>query len=110
VKAGRLKALGVSSDKRVPILPDVPTVNEEIPGYEVTTWYGVFAPVQLPKPYVTKLNQLLAKIFATPDARQRLNALGAEPVTLSPKEFAASIRRETVKWAKVIKESGAQPE
>jgi len=110
VKAGRLKALGVSSEKRVPILPEVPAVNEEIAGYEVMTWYGVFAPVRLPKPYVAKLNQTLAEIFATPDARQRLNALGAEPVTLSPEQFAAAISRETVKWAKVIKDSGTQPE
>ena len=110
VKSGRLKALAVSSEKRVPILPDVPTVNEEIAGYEVMTWYGVFAPVQLPRPYVVKLNQTLVRAFASADARQRLNALGAEPVTLSPEQFAAAIRRETVKWAKVIKESGARPE
>ena len=93
MKSGRLKALGVSSEKRVPILPDVPAVNEEIAGYEVMTWYGVFAPVQLQKSYVAKLNQTLARIFATPDARQRLNALGAEPVTLSPEQFAAAIQR-----------------
>lgn len=110
VKAGRLKALGVSSEKRVPILPDVPAVNEEIAGYEVNTWYGVFAPVQLPKPIVGKLNQTLAKIFATPDARQRLAALGAEPVTMTPEQFALVVRKEIAKWAKVIEESGARPE
>ncbi len=110
VKAGRLKALGVSSEKRVPILPDVPAVNEEIAGYEVNTWYGMFAPVQLPKPLVGRLNQTLARIFATPDARQRLAALGAEPVTMSPEQFSLAVRKEIVKWAKVIKESGARPE
>ncbi len=110
VKSGRLKPLAVSSEKRVPILPDVPAVNEEIAGYEVMTWYGVFAPAQLPKPYVTRLNQSLAKIFATPDARQRLAALGAEPVTMSPGQFAVAVGKETVKWAKVIKDSGARPE
>jgi len=110
VKSGRLKALAVSSEKRVPILPDVPAVNEEIAGYEVNTWYGVFAPVQLPKAYVGKLNQTLAKIFTTTDARQRLAALGAEPVTMSPEQFALVVRKEIVKWAKVIKESGARPE
>ena len=108
VKSGRLKPLAVSSEKRVPILPDVPAVNEEIAGYEVMTWYGVFAPAQLP--YVTRLNQSLAKIFATPDARQRLAALGAEPVTMSPGQFAVAVGKETVKWAKVIKDSGARPE
>ncbi|MDB5811423.1 MAG: tripartite tricarboxylate transporter receptor family protein [Betaproteobacteria bacterium] len=110
VKSSRLKALGVSSEKRVPILPDVPAVNEEIAGYEVTTWYGVFAPVQIPKPYITRLNQTLAAIFATPDARQRLSALGADPMTMSPEQFAAAIRRETAKWAKLIKESGVRPD
>ncbi len=110
VKSGRLKALGVSSEKRVPILPDVPAVNEEVAGYEVATWYGMFGPVQLPKAYVVKLNQTLAKIFATPDARQRLAALGAEPVTMSPEQFAAAVRKEVAKWAKVIKESGVHPE
>jgi len=110
VKAGRLKALGVSSEKRVPILPDVPAVNEEVAGYEVNTWYGMFAPVQLPKPLVAKLNQTLAKIFAAPDARQRLAALGAEPVTLSSEQFSLAVRREIAKWAKVIKEASVQPE
>mgnify|MGYP003350528914 CR=1 FL=1 len=105
-----LKALGVSSEKRVPILPDVPAVNEEIPGYEVATWYGVFAPVQVPKTYVPKLNQTLTRIFSTSDARQRLSALGADPITLTPDQFNAAIRKETAKWAKVIKESGARPD
>ncbi|MEO7727070.1 MAG: tripartite tricarboxylate transporter substrate binding protein [Burkholderiales bacterium] len=110
VKSGRLKALAVSSEKRAPILPDVPTVNEEVAGYEVATWYGLFGPVRLPKQYVTKLNQTLAKIFATPDARQRLTALGAEPITMSPEQFAAAVRKEVAKWAKVIKESGVRPD
>ncbi len=110
VKAGRLKALGVSSDKRLAILPDVPTVGEGIPGYEVMTWYGVFAPAKTPHPIIDKLNQTLAKIFATPDARERLAALGAEPVTMSPDQFAAAVRKELAKWAKVIKDSGARAE
>jgi tripartite-type tricarboxylate transporter receptor subunit TctC len=110
VKAGRLKPLAVSSEKRVPILPEVPTVNDEIPGYEVLTWYGVFAPVQTAKPIIAKVNLTLAQIFATADAKQRLAALGAEPVTMSPEQFGGAVQREIVKWAKVIKESGARPE
>ena len=110
VKAGRLRPLAVSSEKRVPILPEVPTVSEDIPGYEVLTWYGVFAPVQTAKPIIGKLNATLAQIFATADARQRLAALGAEPVTMSPEQFALAVRKEVTKWAKVIKESGARPE
>ena len=110
VKAGRLRPLAVSSEKRAPILPEVPTVSEDIPGYEVLTWYGVFAPVQTAKPIIGKLNATLAQIFATTDARQRLAALGAEPVTMSPEQFALAVRKEVTKWAKVIKESGARPE
>ena len=110
VRSGRLKPLAVSSEKRAPLLPEVPAVNEEIAGYEVLTWYGVFAPAQLPRPIIGKLNLTLAKIFATADARQRLAALGAEPVTMPPAQFALAVRRETEKWAKVIKESGTRPE
>ena len=110
VKSNRLRPLAVSSEKRVPILPDVPTVNEEIAGYEVLTWYGVFAPVKTAQPIVDKLNLTLAQIFATADARQRLSALGADPVTMSPAQFGAAVSREIAKWAKVIRDSGARPE
>jgi tripartite-type tricarboxylate transporter receptor subunit TctC len=110
VKSGKLKALGVSSDKRLAILPDVPTVAEAIPGYEVITWYGVFAPVATPKPITDKLTMALSKIVASPDARERFAALGADANFLPPDKFAAMVRVETAKWAKVIKESGAKPE
>jgi tripartite-type tricarboxylate transporter receptor subunit TctC len=110
VKSGKLKALAVSSEKRMLILPDVPTVSEDIPGYEVITWYGVFAPIKTPRTVIDVLNQALAKIFAAPDARERLAALGADPVTMPSAQFAAAIRKEVIKWAKVIKDSGARPE
>jgi tripartite-type tricarboxylate transporter receptor subunit TctC len=110
VKSGRLKALGVSSEKRLAILPEVPTIGEGIGGYEVLTWYGVFAPARTPPAIIDKLNATLARIFATADARERLAALGADPVTMSPAQFAAAVRKELAKWAKVIKDSGARPE
>ncbi len=110
VKSGKLKALGVSSEKRLAILPDVPTVAEAIPGYEVLTWYGMFAPVATPKAITEKLTAALSKIVASPDARERFAALGAEASFLPPDQFAAMVRVETAKWAKVIKESGAKPE
>jgi tripartite-type tricarboxylate transporter receptor subunit TctC len=110
VRSGRLKPLAVSSEKRVPILPEVPAVNEEIAGYEVNTWYGVFAPAKLPYSIITKLNRTLTKLFGAADARQRLAALGAEPVTMSPAEFALAVNKEIEKWAKVINESGTRPE
>ncbi len=110
VKSGRLKALGVSSEQRLALLPEVPTVGEALPGYEVLTWYGVFAPAKTPQSIIEKLNQTLAKIFATAETRERLAALGAEPTTMAPDRFAAAVRKELVKWAKVIKDSGARPE
>ena len=110
VKSGRLKALAVSSEKRVALLPELPAVNEEIPGYEVNTWYGVFAPVQLPRRHVDRLNQALVKIVSTTDTRQRLAALGAEPVAMSPEQFAVTVHKEIAKWAKVITASGARPD
>ena len=110
VKGGRLRPLAVSSDKRLAILPDVPALAEEVAGYEVNTWYGVFAPVQTPRPIIDKLNRTLASLFATADARERLAALGAEPVTMPPEQFAAAIHKETVKWAKVVKNAGVRPE
>ncbi len=110
VKAGRLKALGVSSDKRQPLLPDVPTIAEQLPGYEVATWYGVFVPAGTPKPVVDKLNQTLVRIFVTPDAQARLAAVGADARTNTPEQFAQAVSRERAKWAAIIKESGARAE
>lgn len=110
VKAGRLKALGVSSEKRQPLLPDVPSISEQLPGYEVATWYGVFAPAATPKPVVDKLNQSLVKIFTTPDAQTRLAAVGADAQTNTPEQFAQAVSKERAKWAKIIKESGARAE
>ena len=108
VKAGRLKALGVSSEKRQPLLPEVPSIAEQLPGYEVNTWYGVFAPAGATRPLVDKLNRTLVQIFGTPDAQARLAAVGADAHTNTPDQFAQVIARERVKWAKIVKESGAR--
>lgn len=110
VKAGRLKALGVSSEKRQPLLPEVPNISEQLPGYEVATWYGVFAPAGTPWPVVDKLNRSLVKIFVTPDARARLAAVGADAQTNTPEQFAQAVSKERAKWAKIIRESGARAE
>lgn len=110
VKAGRLKALGVSSEKRLPILPEIPAVAEQLPGYEVITWYGVFAPAGTPRPVIDKLNQALVRVLATPDAQGKLAALGADARTNAPEQFAESVRKERAKWARIIQESGARPE
>ena len=110
VKAGRLRPLGVSSEKRQPLLPDVPTIAEQLPGYEVATWYGVFAPAGTPRPVVDKLNQSLVKIFVTPDAQARLAAVGADARTNTPEQFAQAVSKERAKWAVIIRESGARAE
>jgi tripartite-type tricarboxylate transporter receptor subunit TctC len=110
VRSGRLKALAVSSEKRMALLPDMPTVAETLPGYEVATWYGLFAPAATPKPIVAGLNGTLTKVLATADAQSRLSALGAEARPNSPQEFAQAVKREKAKWARIVKESGARAE
>jgi len=110
VKSGKLKALAVSSEKRLALLPEMPTVAETLPGYEVVTWYGLFAPATTPRPIVDGLNATLARVFATPDAHARLSALGADAQSSTPQQFAQAIKREKAKWAKIVKESGARVE
>jgi tripartite-type tricarboxylate transporter receptor subunit TctC len=107
VKSGRLRALGVSSEKRVAVLPDVPTISEAgLQGYEATSWNGVLAPRGAPRPVVTRLHSLIAEALASPDVRERLMADGGEPVGSSPEQFARFIRAEIEKWTKVVKSAG----
>jgi len=110
IKAGRLKALAVTSTKRLAVLPDVPAVSESLSGYEVVTWYGVFAPAATADTIVGRLNQALVRIFASPDAQTRLAALGADAMTNTPREFAQMVRQERTKWARIITKSGARAE
>jgi len=108
VKAGRLRAIAVTSTKRSQLMPGVPTVSESgLPGFDVTSWYGVFAPSALPKNLVAKLNGDIAAILDTQDLKGQLAALGAEPGSMPPDAFARYVREEVTKWAKVVKESGA---
>jgi Uncharacterized protein conserved in bacteria len=108
VKAGKLKALAVSSEKRLPILPDVPAVAEDLPGYEVVTWYGLFTPAGTPSAVIDRLQETLAQVFASPDAQSRLAALGADAHTNTPQQFALAIAQERAKWARIIRDSGAK--
>ncbi len=109
VKSGRLRVIAVTSAKRSPLLPDVPTVAETgLPGYEVNSWYGVFAPPALPKELVTKINADVVAILGAADLKDRLAALGAEPQPMTPDEFGRFVRDDIAKWAKVVKESGAK--
>lgn len=111
VKAGKVRAIGVTSAKRIAKLPDVPTVAESaLPGYEASVWYGVVAPAGTPRDVVQRLNHGIARIVAEPVHRDRMLASDFEPTTSTPEQFAAFIRSETAKWAKVVKASGAKPE
>jgi len=109
VQAGRVRALAVTSAKRSELLPDVPPVGESgLPGYDVTSWYGVFAPAGTPEPIVSRLATEIAAQFKSPDVIKRLSSLGAELAIKPPAELSAFVREEIAKWAKVVKASGAK--
>jgi tripartite-type tricarboxylate transporter receptor subunit TctC len=103
VKGGKLKALGVTGEKRVAILPEVPAIGDAVPGYEVVTWYGIFAAAKTNPTIVNRLHRALSDALSATDTRQRLAALGAEPSGMAPAPFAAMIKREITKWAQVVK-------
>ena len=111
VKSGRLKFLAIGSAKRSPALPDLPTIAESgVPGYEYTTWYGVFGPHGMAKPVVAQLNRAVVKAIASPDVSQRFMSQGAEPSSSSPEELTQYMRAESARWAKVIKAAGIKAE
>lgn len=108
VKAGKLRPLAVTTAQRSPALPDVPTIAEAgVPGYEATSWFGLLAPAKTPAPVVAKLNAAILKALADPDVKNKLLEQGAEPAGETPAQFAAFIASETVKWGKIVKQSGA---
>ena len=106
IKSGRTRALAVTSPKRTSHLPDVPTMIEAGVQLDVTVWYGLCAPAAVPKTVVAKLNADLHKALNAPDVQRRLMEQGVDPAPSTPEEFAAFIRAETDKWAKVVKEAG----
>ena len=108
-KSGKLRALAVTTAKRSPVAPDVPTLAESgLPGYEVGSWQGVFAPAGTPPDVVKRLNTEIVKIINSPDVQKKLLELGAEPVGNSSEEFTALVKTEVVKWGDVVKKSGAK--
>ena len=109
VKAGRVRALAVTGPRRSASLPDVPTIIEAgVPGYEVTAWTGVIAPAHLPRPILDKLNAAVNAAIAEPKVKERLAQMGSEGGGGSPEDYAELIRRDSAKWAEVIKRSGAR--
>ena len=112
VRSGKLRALAVSTRERVATLPDVPTAEEAgLPGYVLTTWYGVFAPAGTPPVIVNRLHAELVKAMQTPDVRSKLEGIGADgSVSKSPAEFAALVRADTARYAKIVKDIGLRIE
>ena len=111
VKAGKVRILGVTSAKRVPQLPDVPTIDEAgLKGFETAAWSGVYVPMGTPRDIITRLNAEIVKILKMPSVREQLAGQGAEPIGDTPEEFAQFTRSEIAKWAQVVKISGAKVE
>jgi tripartite-type tricarboxylate transporter receptor subunit TctC len=108
VRAGKLRALAVTTPQRVAALPDIPAVAEALPGYEVVGWYGVIGPAGMPAPIVERLHQELLRVLAQPDVRERIVNDGSEPVGNSPREFRDFMTADLAKWSKVVKQSGAK--
>ena len=108
VKAGKLRALGVTSAKRSSALPDVPTIAEAgLPGYEATAWFGILAPAGAPEPVIKKLNTEISAVLRDPTVNTWMEGQGFDVAGGSPADFADHIRKETAKWARVVKDSGA---
>src|SRR5690606_36950291 len=103
IASGKLKALAVTSAKRLRSIPNVPTLGEVYPGYEVASWYGLLAPAGTPEPIVQRLNADLGQVLARKDVQERFDVLGVEVLGGTPQAFAATIKADTATWAKVLK-------
>jgi tripartite-type tricarboxylate transporter receptor subunit TctC len=109
VRAGKVRALAVTTAKRSALAPDLPTIAESgLPGFDISTWFGIFAPAGTPREIVDRLHLEFTRALASPDVRERMLNLGAEPVGSRPEEFAAYIKGEAEKYARVIRASGAK--
>ena len=110
IEAGKLRALAVPTARRTAILPNVPTVAESLPGYEVGNWYSLLGPRALPQPIIDKLNTAMRTTVTDPEVAGHLARHGVEPLSSSPEELARFIREETAKWAPIVRATGATPD
>lgn len=110
IKAGKLKALGVTSPRRNPSFPDVPAIAEVLPGYQSSAWFGLFGPAKISPELTRRLSDAARQAIQSPEVKKRIEFEGATPVGNSPEEFSKFVGEEIVRWAKVVKYSGAKPE
>jgi tripartite-type tricarboxylate transporter receptor subunit TctC len=110
IKGGKIRAIGVTSAKRLPTLPDVQAVAETLPGFASSQWFGVLAPAGTPRPIIDRLNQAITHATRIPDMKEKLASMAMEPVNSTPEAFAKVIREESATWAKVIKAAGIKPQ
>jgi len=111
IKSGRLRALATTGAKRALTMPDLPTIAESgYPGYEALNWYGYLAPKGTPKDVVDRLHKEIARALANPKVVEQFNKTGVEPVSMTPEEFGAYIKREFDTWGKVVKQAGIKPQ
>jgi len=111
VQAGKLRPLGLSGHKRTPLAPGIPTLGESgLPGFAVTSWFGVAAPARTPRPIIERLHGAIVRALNAPDLRERLQGMGADPVGNTPEQYTAFVQNEITKWAKVIQAAGIKGE
>jgi tripartite-type tricarboxylate transporter receptor subunit TctC len=110
VRAGKLRALAVTTATRSPALPDIPTVGDFVPGYEASSWHGIGVPNNRPADIVEKLNNEINAVLADPKVISRLAELGGVPMPMAPVQFGQFVAHETEKWSKVVKFAGIKPE
>jgi tripartite-type tricarboxylate transporter receptor subunit TctC len=109
VRAGKLRALAVTRRQRTAVAPELPTLSDSgVPGYDVSSWYGLLAPAGTPAAVVSRLQQEIVKVLRLPDIGEKLKAQGLDTVGNAPEEFAGAIKSEIAKWAKIVKASGAR--
>ncbi len=107
VKSGKLQVIGVATEKRTRLAPELPTLNESLPGFFANSWYGLFAPAGTPQPIIQKLLTESTRVLASPDLQERMAGQGAETSPSTPEELARLVREELIMWARIVKESGA---
>jgi tripartite-type tricarboxylate transporter receptor subunit TctC len=106
IKSGQVRALGITSARRLTIMPDLPTIGETVPGYEADSWYMMLTRAGTPRAIINRLNELTAKVADMPEVHQRLVGAGVTPETLTPDQVAAKLKRDTERWGKVVKAAG----